>query len=475
MTSSKVLVVDFDNGTMQCLRPILDLHDCCVDICSSSEVLDRMRLQCVPDAILLDLGSRDSTGLHILERLLRTHPSVKVIACSDTNDTHTIVDSIRLGAKDFLMKPLDDREVARAISACLRNGNGYGNGSQALGTVERDEQEPVEELGDELFFVAASPVMHKIRERTLQVAKLKAPVLILGESGTGKEIVARLIHKYSGRETGPFVKVNCAALPADLLESELFGYEPGAFTGAIRAKPGKFELCNKGTILLDEIGEIAMFLQAKLLHVLQDGQFSRLGGRVTLTPDVRIIAATNVDVQRAIATNKLRSDLYYRLNAFTIHLPPLRERKEEIPVLLRHYMQRLAKSFDRSPLPISDSLLETCLDHDWPGNVRELQNFVKRYLILGEEDVVQRRPTTGIAAEDEEATFGNSSCSGDLKQLVRNLKKEAEVQAIARALEDTHWSRKNAARVLNISARSLRCKIRKYGLDSDENTTRSAA
>src|SRR6202171_2897560 len=233
-----------------------------------------------------------------------------------------------------------------------------------------------------------SPVTAKIRSSIKQVARVDVPVLLLGESGVGKEVVARRIHRLSNRAQRSFLKGNCAALPAELLESELFGYEAGAFTGATRAKPGQFELCNKGTILLDEIGELPPALQAKLLHVLQGGQFSRLGGRSLIEVDVRILAATNVDVPQALANKQLREDLYYRLSALTIHLPPLRERPEEIPVFLAYFMQRLTAQLGCPPRPYPDRVLDACAHYTWPGNVRELENFVKRFLILGDEDPV---------------------------------------------------------------------------------------
>ena len=229
--------------------------------------------------------------------------------------------------------------------------------------------------------------MRKIRSQAALVANVDIPVLLLGESGTGKEVLGRLIHKLSPRAHRTFLKVNCAAVPADLLESELFGYEPGAFTGATHAKPGKFELCNKGTILLDEIGEMPPLLQAKLLHVLQDQQFSRLGSRSVIKVDVRILAATNINIPEALANKRLREDLYYRLNAFTMQIPPLRERKEEIPILLKHSMTRMAERYARAPLPLSPALLQACQNHSWPGNLRELNNFLKRYLILGDENL----------------------------------------------------------------------------------------
>jgi two-component system, NtrC family, response regulator AtoC len=311
------------------------------------------------------------------------------------------------------------------------------------------------------------------------VANVDIPVLMLGESGTGKEVMARLIHKLSPRAHRTFLKVNCAAVPADLLESELFGYEAGAFTGANHPKPGKFELCNKGTILLDEIGEMPTSLQAKLLHILQDGQFSRLGSRSVIKADVRILAATNVNIPEALASKRLREDLYYRLNAFTLHVPPLRERKEEIPLLLKHFMARLSERYARPPLPISPEMLEACLAYQWPGNLRELSNFVKRYLVLGDEKLAiqELRPQgDGHGAQfNQAAQAAPANGSGGLKSLARNAKDEAEAEAIAKALEETNWNRKQAAALLKISYKALLYKIRQYGIAEQKGQHRLSA
>ena len=336
----------------------------------------------------------------------------------------------------------------------------------------------MEELSEDVFFIAASPAMRKIRSQAALVANVDIPVLLLGESGTGKEVLGRLIHKLSPRAHRTFLKVNCAAVPADLLESELFGYEPGAFTGATHAKPGKFELCNKGTILLDEIGEMPPSLQAKLLHVLQDQQFSRLGSRSVIKVDVRILAATNINIPEALATKRLREDLYYRLNAFTLQLPPLRDRKEEIPILLKHSMNRMAERYARAPLPLSPALLQACQDHPWPGNLRELNNFLKRYLILGDENLAvaelqPRNDGNGGAHGEPGAKKGESR--GGLKSLARDAKDEAEAQAITNALEQTNWNRKQAAALLQISYKALLYKIRQYGIAEVKNHHRLSA
>jgi two-component system response regulator AtoC len=311
--------------------------------------------------------------------------------------------------------------------------------------------------------------MKQIHAQVALVAKVDVPVLLLGESGVGKEILARLIHKMSIRGNRPMVKVNCAALPAELLESELFGYEAGAFTGANTSKPGKFELADSGTILLDEIGEMSAPLQAKLLHVLQDGRFSRLGGRTTVAADARVLAATNVDVHKAIAEHKLREDLFYRLNAFTMTIPPLRERREEIPLLLTYYMNKLAAKFGKNPLPVSDRLVRECLHYHWPGNLRELGNFIKRYLVLDDENLVAdelRMKAKQTNGDKLHKRHSSPAPRGGLKALVKSLKDDAEAKEIQRVLESANGNRKLAAAQLNISYKALLYKIKHCGLSS---------
>ena len=324
--------------------------------------------------------------------------------------------------------------------------------------------EQFEEVEREIFFLAASPAMQKIRLQVEQVAKVDMPVLLLGESGSGKEVLARLIHKLSRRTTKPLVKVNCAALPLELLESELFGYEAGAFTGATRSKPGTLELCDQGTVFLDEIGEMSPALQAKLLHVLQDGKFSRLGSRYTTTSDFRVLAATNINVQEAIDNKAFRGDLYYRLNAFTIHVPPLRERRQEIPLLLRHFMRQFSEKYDCPPAECSPELVRACLRYAWPGNLRELGNFVKRHMVLKDEALA-------IAELEKSQTFAEMQTDVDeqvirggdgLKSMVQMLKERAEPKIIERVLIATKWNCKMAATQLKISYKALLYKMKQY-------------
>jgi len=361
-----------------------------------------------------------------------------------------------------LMKP--------SASACDQQLDAAGNASSGAGQPSPQSEQPspqFETVEHDIFFLAASPVMRKIRAQLAQVARVDIPVLLLGESGAGKEVLARLIHKLSRRAVRPLMKINCAALPHDLLESELFGYEAGAFTGATRSKPGMLELCHQGTIFLDEIGEMSPALQAKLLHVLQDGRFSRLGGRAGMASDFRVLAATNVNIKDAMDARAFREDLYYRLNAFTIQVPPLRERREEIPLLLKEFMRQFSEKYDCPPAECSPQLVRACLRHPWPGNLRELGNFVKRYMVLQDEalaiaELEEGQPVSGIAREIDEAGDGLVKPGEGLKSLVQSLKERAEPRIIERVLIATRWNCKMAAVQLKISFKALLYKMKQY-------------
>ncbi len=461
--AATILVVDDEPSMLRYLQTLLEVESYkVITATSGEEALVRLQQGPVPDLVLLDVLMSGIDGLQTLEQLRELHPQMKVVMLSCVSDTRKVVQAIRLGAQDYLTKPFQKTELEAVIQQCLHTSTDHAPVIQG----------EIEDLGDDVFFVAGSPAMRKIRSQAKLVANVDIPVLILGESGTGKEVIARLIHKYSPRAHRTFLKVNCAAVPADLLESELFGYEPGAFTGAVHAKPGKFEMCNKGTILLDEIGEMPPQLQAKLLHVLQDGTFSRLGSRTIMKADVRVLAATNINIEEAIASRKLREDLYYRLNGFSISLPPLRERKEEIPLLLKHFMSQVAERYARPSMSLTSKLLEACERYHWPGNLRELGNFVKRFLILGDEDLAIADLTPAKEERAKAATAGAPADGpGGLKSLVRNLKDEAEMEAIARALDQTNWNRKKAAALLKISYKALLYKIRQYDLQRMPSST----
>ena len=306
--------------------------------------------------------------------------------------------------------------------------------------------------------------MRAVRDLITKVAATNATVLLMGESGVGKEVVARAVHHASPRARQPMLKVNCAALPGELLESELFGHARGAFTAAYRDKPGKFEQAQQGTILLDEIGEVPLRLQAKLLHVLQDGEFARVGGERILRMDVRVIAATNHDLEADIRTGRFREDLYYRLNVIVIHVPPLRERRDEIPALVAQFLKTANTQYGRN-VDVSPALLRRLVGHTWPGNVRQLENIVKRMVVLGSTARIEDELVVDAAAPAPPAPVpGPPETVLGLKLIARRAARDAERLAIANMLERTHWNRTKAARLLQISYKALLYKIVECGL-----------
>jgi DNA-binding NtrC family response regulator len=454
MSAGHILIVDDEPGMRRYLQTVLELDSYRVSTAANGEeALEKVQHD-QPDVVLLDMVMPGPDGLETLKRIRELRPTTKVVMLSCVRDTRKVARAMRLGAHDYLSKPVQKEEMDDVLRFCLENA-----GSIAPGAGE------VIEVIQGVYFFAATEQMRQIRAQAMQVARFDFPVLLLGESGTGKEVLARLIHKNSERANRTFLKVNCAAVPSELLESELFGYDPGAFTGAVKAKPGKFELCNKGTILLDEIGEMSPSLQAKLLQVLQDGQFSRLGGRHPVKVDVRVLAATNINMAESIANKSFREDLYYRLSSFVMNMPSLRQRKEEIPMMLRHFMIQVAERYACPLLSVSPRLMKACENYPWPGNIRELENFVKRYLVLGDEEAAVTELERGTEPESAPlSVLRTDPQNPDLKQMVKSLKNEAEMEAIANALEENGWNRKRAAAVLNISYKALLYKIRQYGI-----------
>lgn len=323
-------------------------------------------------------------------------------------------------------------------------------------------QTALENLAPPQVIFGSSEAMRDVRKRMEKVAPTEVPVLIQGESGTGKELMAKLIHRWSPWQQGPFIKVNCAAIPATLVESELFGYEQGAFTGALKAKQGWAELAHRGTLFLDEIGEFDLSLQAKLLQLLQEGRFSRLGGQDGISVEARIVCATNRQLEQEIAAGTFRQDLFYRINVLTITLPPLRDRRGDIPGLADYFLELYGQHYGHRPRPLSWRVLQLMLEHDWPGNIRELENLIKTYVILDSEEWIRSQ-----LFGREKALLGNElkvDGSLSLKKLTRKAVREMERKVILEVLQANNWNRKEAARTLNISYRSLFYKIRGSGV-----------
>jgi two-component system response regulator AtoC len=466
----RIMVVDDEPSIRKYLQTLLEVDGYSVEtIGSGVEAIERITAGDTPDYIILDILMPELNGLETLKRLLLANRKLNIIMLSCTNEVGTVVEAIRLGAQDYITKPFEKSELDAAILKCQQK--------KKLREENTALREYCDQITEDLSFLAASPQMVRIRQQILQIAPVDVPVFVCGESGVGKEVVARMIHLRSVRRNQPFVKVNCAALPGELLESELFGYEQGAFTGAVRSKPGKFELANKGTIFLDEIAEMSSHMQAKLLHVLQDHQYSRLGGRQLIEVDVRVLAATNVDVQEAMKSGRFREDLYYRLNVLSIQIPPLRERSQEIPMLFRHFLRQYSEKFNKdAPVP-SQHLLDAAIRYEWPGNLRELENFVKRYVILEDDEGSLRELVEMSAARQRTAPRAETTVPKEmgLKALVRGLKDEAEMEAIGEALEKTRWCRKDAAKMLGISYKALLYKMRQFNLDSGRGSRTTAA
>jgi two-component system response regulator AtoC len=465
-----ILVVDDEPSIRKYLQTLLEVDGYHVTaVNSGKDALEYIGEGKKPDFIILDVLMPELNGLETLQQLMQIDRSLSVVMLSCSNEVGTVVEAIRLGAQDYLTKPFEKGELDAAMLKCRQK--------KELRAENKALREYCEHISEDLSFLAASPQMVRIRQQILQIAPVNVPVFICGESGVGKEVVARMIHLRSTRRNQPFVKVNCAALPGELLESELFGFEQGAFTGAVRAKPGKFEQAAKGTIFLDEIAEMSTHLQAKLLHVLQDHQYSRLGGRHLLEADVRVLAATNVDVHEAMKSGKFREDLYYRLNVLSINVPPLRERTTEIPLLFKHFLEQYAEKFNKElPVP-SQHLMDAAMRYPWPGNLRELENFVKRYVILEDDEgsFHELLEMSAMRQRNSPREEHPPMKEQGLKALVRGLKDEAEMEAIADALEKTRWCRKDAAKMLGISYKALLYKMRQFNLDSGRGSRSAAA
>jgi two-component system, NtrC family, response regulator AtoC len=458
-----------------------------------------------PAAVILDVvmpGEMD--GLAALAAFKKIDREVPVIVLSGQGRTATVVQAMKLGATDFVSKPFDETDLEIPLTNALRQ---YQL-SREVGAL----REQLQSQSKYKMVCGDSDQIAEIQDLIERVADTDVTVLVRGESGTGKELVARALYASSLRRDKPFVKVNCAALPTELLESELFGFERGAFTGAIQHKPGKFEFANHGTMFLDEIGDMSFPLQAKLLQVLQDGEFSRLGGKHDVHVDVRVIAATNRDLEQAVAEGQFREDLFFRLNVVSINVPPLRERREEIPLLCDYFLKKYSVQYNKPSSELSQSTMSLFMEYDWPGNIRELENLIKRRVVLGTELPIQKEISHAIAMVPHRlsappaaashqplvvdhvtarhggraAAAGVGAGSGpaiaamspaaiaaaatqagnySLKDISRTAAREAERELIFKMLQQTRWNRKETAEILGISYKALLYKIKENGLD----------
>ncbi len=436
----------------------------------------------VPEVIVLNLSLPGMGGMAFLEIVRKQYPFIKAIVVSADNGVDTIVEAMRLGALDFISQPYNLKDVCVPVNEALQ----YRHLQMDL---ERRKQRAL--FNDEAHFLYTSTAMAEVMETIQRVAATTVPVLITGESGVGKELVAREIHQRSDRSKGPFVKINCAALPANLLEGELFGFERGAFTGAIKSKPAKFERAHDGTMFLDEIGDLEYGLQAKLLHVLQDGNFTRLGSNKTIKSNARIVVATNRNIENAVNKKEFRSDLYYRLNVIRIHVPPLRKRPSDIMLLADHFLAGSNQKFGKE-VEFDKGTKEYIMQNPWSGNVRELQNAVSRYVVLGKIDSGFEldgkysatpgeidEPTSEVPSSSHPIDHEDSKPEARtqapelahhydgmiLKEIGRNAARQAERKAILAILEATQWNKSKAARMLKISYKALLYKVKDCGIE----------
>ncbi|HXW08868.1 MAG TPA: sigma-54 dependent transcriptional regulator [Vicinamibacterales bacterium] len=508
MNKPHVAIVDDDAAFAAYLRTFLSLRGYEAKCYTrGDELLASMRQNESPDVVLLDVMMPGLDGMATLKALKVSSPEAQVIMLSGRNQASTIVEAVRLGAADYVVKPdepegLGEIALDVAIKNAIEKNRLVSELSELRQQLSDDEDRAV--WGNTEKMRAIATVID-------QVADSDVTVLIRGESGVGKELVSRAIHQRSTRRNRPFVKVNCAALPAELLESELFGHERGAFTGAATTRIGKFEQADGGTLMLDEIGEMKPALQAKLLHVLQDAEFTKLGSNKRIQVDVRIVAATNRDLEKMLANGEFREDLYYRLKVIELTVPALRERREEIPTLTDFFVTRYSRKYNRPARPISEELRQLFAQYDWPGNIRELENMIKRVVILQDEQLVVReihrnmqRAAAAMAAaaspppvmapvavavpvavgamaggngavplEAEPAmSFPAPSSSeaevdeggGSLTAVAKAAAMKAERAAIQQTLRQVHWNRRKAAQILGVSYKTLLNKIKECGI-----------
>lgn len=461
----RLLVVSREKAGLRPLWSIVETNAWELETASSPwEALERVQSGLTPHLLILDLPRGDADSLHILRWLRRLRPELPTLLLCHPTDADMKKDAIRLGANEVLVRPFRDEHLEGAIYRYLSRGEGMAEAELASGNVDS--------LDDGRFFVTGSPVMQKLRLQAELLAQTGVPVLIVGEKGSGKETLGRLIHHLSVRSGFKFLKVSCAEKPAALLERELFG------ASAHDTDSVKF-VAEKGTLFVDEITEMPQYLQERLLGCLQDRQ-PTTGLEKIFASDVRVVAGTSANVERAIAEKRLREDLYYKLSAFTVHVPPLRQRKEEIGLLLRHFMHTLSRHYGLPPRDFSSEVMDSCEKYWWPGNLAELEIFVKRYLVAGDSDLVLNNLDPKVHSSHSSGngsshltTSRSVSDSGDtstksLKSLIQNIKCETERNAIGLALEKTGWNRKAAARLLKVSYRTLLYKIDQYQMKSSD-------
>jgi len=451
MNKISILIVDDEQNVSQLLKKVLAKKGYVTHAASSAHEALEIINACHINIVITDIRMPVMNGIELLKEIKTQDSSIAVILVTAFATLETAVEALKMGARDYITKPFDLEEIYSAISHIVGNGH--------------DELEAdllvVNEQAANNYLTAKSAVMQHLLKLLNQVAGSNATVMLYGETGTGKEVASKVIHDLSGRKGKPFIKVNCAAIPDALLESELFGYEKGAFTGAATKKPGRFELADGGSIFLDEIGDMPLSIQAKLLRVLQEREFERLGGIKTIKVDVRIIAATNKDLANLVKQGVFREDLYYRLNVVPIEIPPLRERKDDIPVLVEHFLLRAADISGNAPKQITDEAVKALADYNWPGNIRELENIIERCVVVTAGNLITLEDLPQYIAMCDAAGTAPPAKTNTLDETVDN----AEKSAIVKILRECNGNRTHASEKLGISRRSLHRKIIRYDIE----------
>jgi len=447
----RVLIIDDDEFFLESLKNLLVYKKFYVTTCANPVKAEKILKADNYHVILLDVKMPGLNGLDLLDQIHKYNPHIPVIMISGQSSISVAVDSIRKGAFDFVEKPIDPEKLQIALRNALERVKLF---------IEKQRLES--ELKSQYLLLGHSKALQEIRDTMAKIAPIAAKVLIIGETGTGKELVARGIHLASDRASGPFIKINCAAIPPSLLESELFGHKKGAFTGASHDYFGKFQAANGGTLFLDEIGDMDLTLQSKLLHVLQDNEFMMIGSNKSVRVDVRIIAATNQNLQKLISENRFREDLYHRLNVVSIIIPPLRNRKEDIKPLAYHFLKQFSETYNKRVTSISSGALKLLFDYHWPGNVRELRNVIEKLVLFADSDKITESEVDRVLPDNnKEERIRFDTISGlTLKEKLENF----ERNLIIKALEDSDGKVGKAAQLLGIDRTALFKKRRKLGI-----------
>ena len=453
-----ILVADDDASIRSLLKQLLaDEGFAVIEASTGVEVVDKVK-ESSPDLVIMDVRMPELDGIEALSRVKATNPKTAVLIMTAFGSSNAAIRAMELGAFDYITKPFELDKISLTVKRVLE----YQDLTQEV-EVLRDE---ISSLVQTERIVGNSPAMQEVYKTIGKVAKADATVLITGESGTGKELVAEALHFNSNRRSGPLVKVSCAALPETLLEAELFGHEKGSFTGAMTQRRGRFEMADKGTIFLDEIGEMTVATQTKLLRVLQERKLERIGSSLPIKVDIRIVCATNKDLQKSVEQQKFREDLYYRLNVINIHMPPLRDRKEDIPPLVEHFLAKHRYSATAQPAAISEEAIRRLIEYNWPGNVRELENVIERAVVLSRGQIITSRelPFGEHDGSDGDEGDGGEEVKGDSSFFKKSVA-QFEKDLIMKALRDANGNRSKAAEMLGIYRRLLYAKIKEYGLE----------